>query len=93
MVYKSSKVEKTDNGYKAMGTLTMKGITKELELPFTFAGPMTDPWGNKRYGVEAKTTIDRKDFNVLWNKTIDAGGVLVSDEVDITIVAQFIEAK
>jgi polyisoprenoid-binding protein YceI len=68
MVFKSNKVVKTDDGYTAMGTLTIKDVTKEVELPFTVAGPVTGPWGNTRYGIEAKTTIDRKDFNVLWNK-------------------------
>jgi polyisoprenoid-binding protein YceI len=93
MVFKSTKAVKTEDGYKAIGTLTIKDVTKEVELPFTLTGPVKGPWGNTRYGIEAKTTINRKDFNVLWNKTMDAGGLVVSDEVDIIINAQFIAAK
>ena len=93
MVFKSTKAVKTEDGYKAIGTLTIKDVTKQVELPFIVTGPVKGPWGNTRYGIEAKTTIDRKDFNVLWNKTMDAGGVVVSDEVDIIINAQFIAAK
>jgi polyisoprenoid-binding protein YceI len=90
MVFKSTKAVKTKEGYKAIGDLTIKDVTKEVELPFTVTGPVKGPWGNTRYGIEAKTTINRKDFNVLWNKTMDAGGLVVSDEVDIIINAQFI---
>jgi polyisoprenoid-binding protein YceI len=90
MIFKSTKAVKTEEGYKAIGTLTIKDVTKEVELPFILTGPVEGPWGNTRYGIEAKTTIDRKDFNVLWNKTMDAGGLVVSDDVDIIINAQFI---
>jgi len=90
MIFKSTKAVKTAEGYKAIGTLTIKDVTRELELPFTVTGPVKGPWGNTRYGIEAKTTINRKDFNVLWNKTMDTGGLVVSDDVDIIIDAQFI---
>jgi len=89
MVFKSTKAVKTEEGYKAIGTLTIKDVTREVELPFTLTGPVKGPWGNTRYGIAAKTTINRKDFNVLWNKTMDAGGLVVSEEVDIIINAQF----
>ena len=89
MVFKSTKAVKTEEGYTAIGTLTMKDVTREVELPFTLTGPVKGPWGNTRYGIAAKTTINRKDFNVLWNKTMDAGGLVVSDDVDIIINAQF----
>ncbi len=93
MTFKSSKVEKTDNGYVAIGTLTLRGITKDIRLPFTVKGPVTDPWGNVRIGVNAVTTINRKDFNVSWSKTMDGGGLVVSDEVRIVINAEFIKKK
>ena len=89
MVFKSNKAVQTEDGYKAIGTLTIKDVSKDIELPFVLTGPIKGPWGNTRYGMEAKTTIDRKEFNVLWNKTMDAGGLVVSDEVDIIINAQF----
>ncbi|HED09963.1 MAG TPA: polyisoprenoid-binding protein [Caldithrix abyssi] len=93
MTFKSSKVEKTDNGYVAIGTLTLHGITKDLRLPFTVKGPIKDPWGNTRIGINATTIINRKDFNVSWSKTMDGGGLVVSDDVRIVINAEFIRKK
>ncbi len=93
MTFKSSKLEKTEEGYVAIGTLTLHGVTKNIRLPFTVKGPVTDPWGNVRIGVNAGTTINRKDFNVSWSKTMDGGGLVVSDEVRIVINAEFIKKK
>ncbi len=93
MTFKSNTVEKTDNGYVAIGTLTLHGITRDVRLPFTVKGPVKDPWGNTRIGVSASTTINRKDYKVSWSKTMDGGGLVVSDEVDIVINAEFIQKK
>ncbi|HHM02535.1 MAG TPA: polyisoprenoid-binding protein, partial [Caldithrix abyssi] len=71
MTFKSNTVEKTDNGYVAIGTLTLHGITRDVRLPFTVKGPVKDPWGNTRIGVSASTTINRKDYKVSWSKTMD----------------------
>ena len=93
MIFKSNKVEKTENGYVAKGSLTIRGVTKEVDLPFTIKGPIKDPWGNKRIGIEGETEINRQDFGVKWSKTMDGGGLVVSDEVQIKIDAEFVEQE
>jgi len=93
MSFKSDRLEKTDQGYVAVGTFTLHGVSKPMRLPFTVKGPVKDPWGNTRIGVGASTVINRKDFGVSWSKTMDGGGLVVSDEVTIKIQAEFILKK
>lgn len=93
MIFKSTKAEKTDNGYVAHGTLTMHGVSKKVDLAFKVNGPIIDPWGKTRIGVEASTEINRHDFGVSWSKTLDSGGLVVGNEVEITINAEFVLAK
>jgi polyisoprenoid-binding protein YceI len=87
IVFKSKRVEKTGNGtLKMTGDLTIRGVTKEVVL--TVDGPtpaIKDPGGNFRVGGQATTKINRKDFGLVWNKTLETGGVVVGDEVEITI--------
>jgi polyisoprenoid-binding protein YceI len=67
------------------GTLTMHGVKREVSLATEFLGKGKDPWGNLRYGFHAETTVNRKDFGMTWNEAIEAGGVLVGDEVEISL--------
>jgi polyisoprenoid-binding protein YceI len=87
MTFKSTKVEQVSAGkLKVTGDLTMHGVTKEVVLDVD--GPsaaIKDPWGNQRAAASATTKINRQDFGVKWNKTIDNGGVMLGDEVSITI--------
>ena len=87
ITFKSKRVEKAGNGtLKMTGDLTIRGVTKEVAL--TVEGPspsVKDPLGNTRVGGQASTKINRKDFGLVWNKTVETGGVVVGDEVDITI--------
>jgi polyisoprenoid-binding protein YceI len=90
MTFKSTKVEKKGkDGLKVTGDLTLHGVTKSVVLETTLSGPGTNPWGQVVRGVEAKTKINRKDFGLGWNKTLETGGVLVGEEVEITIDAEF----
>lgn len=93
IVFESTKISKTDDGYVAVGNLTIRDVTKEVEIPFTLAGPVNDPRGNTRVGLEGSTTINRQDYNVTWNNTLDNGGVVVSDEVTLNLNAQLIQQK
>jgi polyisoprenoid-binding protein YceI len=93
MIFKSNKLEKTDKGYIAHGTLSMHGISKEVSLPFKVTGPIKDPWGNTRIGIKAVLEVNRQDFKVKWSQTMDGGGLVVSDEVEINISAEFILNK
>ena len=71
--------------YDVTGTLTIHGVAKEVTLPVQFLGFAKDPWGNDRAGFSIDTTINRKDFGIVWNKTLDSGGALLGDEVWVSI--------
>jgi polyisoprenoid-binding protein YceI len=87
ITFKSKKVEAAGAGkWKVTGDLTLHGVTKEVMLDVDGpAAPIKDPMGNTRAGASATTTISRKDFGLTWNKTMDSGGVIVGDEVKISI--------
>lgn len=95
MTFKSKKVEQVSPGkLKVTGDLTIHGTTKEVVLDVE--GPsasVKDPWGNTRAAVTATTKINRQDFGVKWNTTLDGGGLVVGDDVNITIDAEMIKAK
>jgi polyisoprenoid-binding protein YceI len=86
IAFKSSKVTKTgDNKYDVTGTFTMRGVSKELTLPVTFLGQVKDPWGNTKAGFETATTLNRKDYGIVWNAALDQGGFVLGDEVKVAI--------
>ena len=89
ITFTSSKItESGDNEYAVTGTLTMHGVSKTVTLPVTFLGEAKDPWGNTKAGFEIETTLDRKDYGIIWNKALDAGGLLLGDEVEVEINLQ-----
>ncbi|MEJ2720205.1 MAG: YceI family protein [bacterium] len=92
ITFKSKKIEKTDAGLVAVGDLTMRGVTKEVRVPYEITGTITDPRGNRRMGISAKLTLNRQDYGVSWNQTLDAGGLVVSDDVGIEIELEAIKA-
>ncbi|WP_415063354.1 YceI family protein [Bdellovibrio sp.] len=88
--FKSKKVEKDGEDLKVTGDLTIHGVTKEVVL--AVEGPtaeMKDPYGNIKIGISATTKIKRKDFGLTWNAALEAGGVLVGDDVAISLDIQF----
>ena len=93
LTFVSKKVEKAGAGkLKVTGDLTIHGVTREVVLDVDGPTPeMKDPWGGIRVGAHATATIDRKDFGLLWNKTLDGGGVLVGDEVAISIDVELVK--
>jgi polyisoprenoid-binding protein YceI len=93
MTFKSTKVEQVSAGkLKVTGDLTLHGVTKEVVLDVEGpSAPIKDPWGNQRAAASATTKINRQDFGVKWNKTIDNGGVMLGDEVSITIDVEMIQ--
>lgn len=72
------------------GELTIRGVTRPVTLYVINEGRITDPWGNDRIGYTATTAINRKDFGLEWNLALEAGGVLVSDDVRITIETELV---
>ncbi len=84
--FKSSKMTATGKDqYAVIGTLTMHGVSKEVTLPVTYLGSAKDPWGNQRASFELNTKLNRKEYGIDWNKTLDSGGLMLSDDVDVTI--------
>ena len=91
ITFKSKSVMKTDDGYRMVGNLTIHGVTKEVTIPFTLVGPV-EAMGT-RIGLEASLTIKRLDYGVSWSKTLDNGGLVVSNEVKITLEIEAIKAE
>jgi polyisoprenoid-binding protein YceI len=92
MTFKSRKVEQVSPGkLKVTGDLTIRGTTKEVVLDVDGpSAPIKDPWGNQRAAASATTKVNRQDFGVKWNATLDNGGVVVGDDVSITIDVEMI---
>ncbi len=92
ITFKSKRVEQlSPDKLKITGDLTIHGITKEVVLDVDGpTAPVKDPWGNQRMAINATTKINRQNFGVKWNATMDNGGVVVGDEVSITIDAEMI---
>ncbi|MFY7991392.1 MAG: YceI family protein [Fluviicola sp.] len=77
---------------KVNGELTLRGVSKPVELHLDFHGTGKDPWGNTKAGVSFETKINRKDFGLNWNAALEAGGVLVGEEVTIRGEMQFAQS-
>ena len=94
LTFVSKRVTKSKDGLTALGDLTMHGVTKEIALEVE--GPTettTDPWGNRRIGASATAKIHRKDWGLNWNAALEAGGVVVGEQVKIAIEVSMIQAK
>ena len=74
--------------FRVAGELTIRGVTREVELDATYEGRGRDPWGGERVSFSAETKIDRRDFGLTWNAALETGGVLVSNEIRIHIEVQ-----
>ena len=94
LTFTSSRLSRnTDGEMEAAGNLSIHGVTREVV--FAVEGPTPpgkDPWGNTRIGASATTKISRKDFGLTWNATLETGGILVGDDITITLDVQFIKA-
>lgn len=88
ITFKSKSIAKKGDQWVATGDLTIRGVTKVVELPFTLSGPATNPWGQQVIGVDGALQINRSDFGASWNKALEAGGVLVDETVYIEIGAE-----
>jgi polyisoprenoid-binding protein YceI len=93
--FRSTRVERTGDGELAVtGDLTIHGVTREVV--FKVEGPTPpgkDPWGNTRIGLSATTKINRKDYGLTWNAALETGGILVGEEVTITLDVQFVKSE
>jgi polyisoprenoid-binding protein YceI len=91
LTFKTKRVEKSGDQTILIGDFTMRGVTKELRLPVTLSGPVKDPQGHTRIGLEAKTTVNRKDYGMKFNAVMETGGLMVGEEVTIEINAEAVK--
>jgi polyisoprenoid-binding protein YceI len=91
--FKSTRIERTGEGeFRVVGDLTIRDVTREVTLEATEEGRGTDPWGGERIGFSAKTVIDRRDFGLVWNAALETGGVLVGNEVKISLAVEAVKS-
>ena len=93
MTFQSKSVIRDGDDYKLVGDLTIKGLTREVELTYEHGGEATDPYGNRKVGGTLTGTIKRSDWDLTWNVPLDTGGWLVSDNVTIEIDLQVAESQ
>ena len=88
ITFESSSVVKNGGGFSLGGNLTIHGVTNPVVLELERLGSGKDPWGNDRQLFSAKTAIQRSEFGLTWNQALEAGGVLVSDKIEIEVEVQ-----
>jgi polyisoprenoid-binding protein YceI len=94
ITFVSTAIKQTgDAEFVVTGDLSIRGVTKSLDIPFEYTGSATDPYGNQRLGLEGSVVINRKDFGVSWNAALEGGGVLVSEKVTLEITVSAIKNK
>ena len=92
MTFKSTKIEKAgDNEYKLTGDLTIRDITKPVELKVEYNGSTKDPWGQERRGFEVSGKINRKEYGLKWSAVTEAGGLVVSDDVRLAMNVEMVK--
>jgi len=94
LTFRSTRVKRTgDDEVAVTGDLTIHGVTREVVFKVEgLTPPAKDPWGNTRIGLSAVAKINRKEFGLAWNSALETGGVLVGDEITITLEVQFVKA-
>ncbi|HUC13078.1 MAG TPA: YceI family protein [Acidimicrobiales bacterium] len=94
ITFRSTRVEQaSENEYYVTGDLTIRGTTKPVTVNFQLNGSIVDPWGNFRVGFDGKTTINRKDWGVSFNAPLEAGGVMVSEKVELEFEVEAVKVK
>lgn len=91
LTFASTRITGDTDEFKVTGQLTIRGVSREITLDATQEGAGKDPWGGERIGFSAKTKLDRRDYGLLWNQAIEAGGVVVGNEVKISIEVQAVK--
>jgi polyisoprenoid-binding protein YceI len=91
ITFVSKSAEQRDGEWVLIGDFTMLGVTREIEIPFEFMGAGQNPWGQTVAGFSGSVTIDRKDYGMVWNKALDAGGALLGNEVTIDLEIEAVE--
>jgi len=86
LTFRSTRIERLgEERFKLIGELTIRDVTKEVDLDGEYEGQIADPWGNQRAAFTATTQISRKEFGIRWNQALETGGAVVGDNVKITL--------
>lgn len=94
ITFESRRIEsRGEDRYRVLGELTIHGVTRPVELDTEYLGGGKDPWGNERIGFFAKTSLNRKDFGLNWNQVLETGGVLVGEQVEVSLDVQAVKAE
>ena len=91
ITFRSSKIVGAGRDFTVSGDLTIRGVTRPVILEVETGGRARDPWGNERLGFSATTRLNRKDFGLTWNQALETGGVLVGDEVKVTVELELVK--
>lgn len=83
--FRSTRLDPTGADWKLEGDLTVRGVTRPVTLTVSHEGAVVDPWGNSRLGFTAHTEVDREEWGLTWNQTLETGGVLVSKKIGIDL--------
>jgi polyisoprenoid-binding protein YceI len=92
ITFKSTRVERAGNNFRAIGTFTMHGVSKTITIPFRASGPIVDGFGYTRASVEADLQLNRQDYGVKWNQVLDKGGLAVDNIVRIDLDLEAVKA-
>ena len=91
ITFVSKSAEQRDGEWVLVGDFTMLEVTKEIEIPFEFMGSGANPWGQTVAGFSGSVTVNRKDFGMVWNKALDAGGAILGEDVTIDLEIEAVE--
>jgi polyisoprenoid-binding protein YceI len=91
MKFVSTKIVKKGKNLTIFGDFTLKGVTKEISFPFTVNGGIKDPWGNDRFGIEAHTKINRRDYGINYGKAMEIGGFDIGNEVTVNLLLEAVK--
>lgn len=94
ITFRSTRVESQGpDRFLVTGDLAIRGVTREVQLTVDYLGALVDPWGNKKAGFVTATSVDRKDYELVWNLALDKGGVVLGDDVAISINLETLAQK
>ena len=91
LTFRSTRIDGKGDAFKIVGDLTIRGTTREVVLDVSTEGRAKDPWGGERAGFTAATRIKRTDYGLLWNQLLESGGLLVGEDVKISIDVELIK--
>lgn len=90
--FRSERIGRSGDAVTIDGELTIRGVTRPVELRGTISDPITDPWGNERFGLELETTVDRTDFGLNWNNPLPTGEPALANDVTLSAELQLVKA-